>query len=287
MFQGQAFHPFWSFGGALVRSLFFRQHQAIGGMGAFGQGLFSTDLELFQSVLANRLQHHKAGFTPAWLDLLRKTFIDHGCHAIEQIQIKIASGIAHGFRAFQRASAHEHRESPEKLLLGGSQQIVAPVNGGAQRLLPLRHVARAAGQQLQPAGETCPHGRGRKNFDPGGCEFDGERQTIEARANFGDRGCIVWSKFKIRLDRDGPLHEQCDRRILCQDLDSGQRLRIRHGQRRHRKFMLSVHVQRCATGDHDFKIGPRRQQPCHHRCSIDQVFEIIQQEQDVRAGGIF
>ena len=185
-------------------------------MGALGQGLLPAGLEFFQSVLANCFQHHEARFALRLLDLLHQALVHHGCHAVEQIQIEIALGVANGFHAFQSASAHEHRQSSEKLLLGGTQQVVAPIHGGAQRLLPLRQVARAAGQQLQPARQARQHGRGRKNFDPRGRQFDGERQTIQTGANLGDRGRVFPVELKIRLGGDGALHEQRDRGVLRQ-----------------------------------------------------------------------
>ena len=58
---------------------------------------------------------------------------------------QIAWGVADRFHAFQIASAHEHGQAAEKLLLGGAQQIVAPIHGGAQCLLALRQVSRSAG----------------------------------------------------------------------------------------------------------------------------------------------
>ena len=99
---------------------------------------------------------------------------------------------------------------------------------------------------------------GRKNFDPGGCELDRERQTIQPGANLGDGGRVFPVKFKIRLGSDGALHEQRDRRVLRQDLNRRHGPRIRQRQRRHRKFMFSVHVQRRATGYQDFEIGTHR-----------------------------
>ena len=56
---------------ALLRSRFFRQHQAVGGMGAFRRGRLSACLQFFQSILANRFQHHEPRFTLRLLDLLR------------------------------------------------------------------------------------------------------------------------------------------------------------------------------------------------------------------------
>ena len=78
-------------------------------MGALCQGLLPACLQLFQSVFANRFQHHEPRFTVRLLDLLQQALVHHGCHAVEQVQIEIAFGVAYSFHAFQIASAHEHR----------------------------------------------------------------------------------------------------------------------------------------------------------------------------------
>ncbi len=192
-------------------------------MGALGQRLLAAGLQLFQSVLANGLQHHESGFTPRRLDLLHQALVHHRRHAVEQVQAQIAFGIAHRFHAFQRASAHEHRQSSEELLLGGIQQIVAPIDGSAKGLLPQRQVSGSARQQVQSARQACPHGRRRKNLDPGGGQFDGERQTIEPDTDVGDVGRVFSRQFKIRLGGDGTFNEQRDRGVL------GQRVRRRAG----------------------------------------------------------
>ena len=78
-------------------------------MSALRQGSLPTYFQLFESVLAKRFQHHEPRFTLPLLDLLHQAFVHHGCHAIEQVQIEIALGVAYGFHAFQIASAHEYR----------------------------------------------------------------------------------------------------------------------------------------------------------------------------------
>ena len=124
---------------------------------------------------------------------------------------------------------------------------------------------------------------GERTFDPGGCEFDRERQTIQPGANLGDGGRVFPVKFKIWLGSDGALHEQRDRRILRQHLNRRHGSRIRQRKRRHRKFMFPVNVQRCATRYQDFKIGTRGQEFRHGRRCLNQVLEIVEQEQHWRA----
>ena len=78
-------------------------------MGPLRQGPLPACLQFFQSVLANRFQHHEARFTLGWFDLPRQAFVHQGCHTVEQVQVEIGFSVAHSFSAFQCASAHEHR----------------------------------------------------------------------------------------------------------------------------------------------------------------------------------
>ncbi len=118
MLQCEAFQPFHIFRAALLRPDLFRQYQAVRGMCTLREGILSACLQFFQSVLANRFQHREARFSLRLLNLLHQTLVHHGRYAVEQVQIEIALRVTHGFHTFQIASAHEHRQSPEKLLLG-------------------------------------------------------------------------------------------------------------------------------------------------------------------------
>ena len=108
VFEREASQPFRTFPAARLGSLLFCQHQAVGGMGAPCRGLFPACLQFFQSVLANRLEHPEPRFSIRLFDLLHQAFVHHGRHTIEQVQIEVTFGVAHGFHAFQIAS-REHR----------------------------------------------------------------------------------------------------------------------------------------------------------------------------------
>ena len=69
--------------------------------------------------------------------------------AVEDVDAQVLAGVADGFRALERAAAGEDREAAKERLLGRRQQVVAPLDRPAQRLLAFRQVARAAGQQLE------------------------------------------------------------------------------------------------------------------------------------------
>ena len=252
-------------------------------MRAFGCRFFAVHRQFFQGVLANSFQHREAGFSIRRRSLQHQAFIEHRSHTVEQVQIEIAPGVANRFDALQIAAANEDRETPEEFLLGGIQQLVAPIHGCTERLLALREVARPAGQQLQPAGEPGQQGSWRKNLYPGGGEFDGQGQSIEPRANFGD-GCGVFTvQLKVRLGCHGALDEQRDGGVARQIFDRRHLQWIRQRERRNGKFVFAVKVQRGPAGNQNFQVGTHGQEFGHGGRRRKQVFEIIEQQQHRRA----
>ena len=134
------------------------------------------------------------------LDLLHQAFVHHGRHTIKQVK----SRSPWCRRRLPRLQACIRLQTPiifGKVSARRIQQIVAPIDGSAKSLLPLRQVSRSARQQLQLAGQACPHGGWRKNFDARGGELDGERQAVQPGTNLSNRGCVFLVQFKIWLDR--------------------------------------------------------------------------------------
>jgi hypothetical protein len=89
-------------------------------------------LELIERVLANGLEH-----VVATLAITQQALLDQ---CIERVDVSAGDLLG----ALKRASAHEHAESGEHLLLAGGQQVVAPVEGCAQRALAIGHVPSPA-----------------------------------------------------------------------------------------------------------------------------------------------
>src|SRR5205807_1808610 len=62
IFDRQAFQPDRPTHATLLGGLFFCQHQAIGGVGTLRRGLLPAGLQAFESVVANRFEHHEPRF---------------------------------------------------------------------------------------------------------------------------------------------------------------------------------------------------------------------------------
>src|SRR5688572_10402016 len=82
------------------------------------------------------------------LGALQQTFIEQRNQNIQQV-VEISVTMADVRSAFNRKAAHKHREPSEQFLLGSVQQTIAPVDRASKCLLPLRQIARAAGQEIE------------------------------------------------------------------------------------------------------------------------------------------
>ena len=113
----------------------------------------------------------------------------------------------------QRPTALEDREPVEHPLLGLRQQLVAPVDGGAQRLLPFFGGAGAGGEQGEPVREPLGHLDRRQRRYPGGGELEGERDAVEGPGDGTDRAQVVGVEQQPGAHGAGPFGEQLRRRV--------------------------------------------------------------------------
>ena len=117
---------------------------------------------------------------------------------------------AHRLRGRQVAAAGEHRQPLEDALLVVEEQLVAPVDDGAQRLLAGQRRARPAGQQPEPIVQPGGDLGDRERPGAGGRQLDGERQTVESGADVGDRRVV--RRRRARAARRRPVARATKRR---------------------------------------------------------------------------
>src|SRR5207249_2943002 len=89
---------------------------------------------------------------------------------------------ADGLGGFDRKAADEDGEALEQHAVRWVQEVVAPVDDVAERLLPEGMVTRAFCQQRQAALQSCSQRLGREELDAGRRELDGHRQAVQAPA---------------------------------------------------------------------------------------------------------
>ena len=68
----------------------------------------------------------------------------------ERQRLVLAARTAHGGSGFERRAGRKHGEASEEPALVLVQQVVAPVEGRAQRLLASGEIVRAAAEDAQP-----------------------------------------------------------------------------------------------------------------------------------------
>src|SRR5207248_1993358 len=83
-------------------------------------------------------------------------------------------------------AAGEDREACEQALPVRIEEVVAPLDRGAERLLALGRFARSAGEQRQPLLEPRQQLIRRQDADAGGGKLDRERQSVEPAADLCD-----------------------------------------------------------------------------------------------------
>ena len=143
----------------------------------------------------------------------------------------------------EREAAGEDAELRRTASGRGVEQVVAPADRGAQRLLALRRVARAGAQQVQAAREAVEDLGGREDLGAGGGELDRQRQAVELRADLLDARVAV-VELQARVDGAGAAQEQ----------RGGGLAR----ERAERQLVLGGEPQRRAAGDDELRSAARR-----------------------------
>jgi len=169
-------------------------------------------------------------------------------------------GVADRRDVLQRGRAHEHSQPREQGPLAGAQQVVAPGQGGAQRALALRQVARSVHQfgetalqaRQQRLGREDPHARRR--------ELDGQRQPVQPDTDRRHVGRVPLGEGEVGAHRLRALHKEGNRREARDRGRVGAVRRGGQGQRRHGEGVLAAHAQRGAAGHQRHDAGARPQQ---------------------------
>ena len=133
-------------GGVQFRIPFLRQDQTVGRMGAARGRLLAAIDQAFEGIFANRFEHGETRLGFGAVHALHQIFVHQRGQAFKEIDAQVAARVADGLGRLQRASADEDGKAAKQSLLGFIQQIVAPVDGLAERLLTFRQVERTAGE---------------------------------------------------------------------------------------------------------------------------------------------
>ena len=106
------------------------------------------------------------------------------------------------------------------------EQIVAPIDERAQRLLPRQDVAAAAGEHAEALVEPLAQLARAEHLDARRGELDGERDAVEPPADVGDDRRVLVGQRETVVGGARPLDEERDRRVAA--IDIGRRDALRH-----------------------------------------------------------
>src|ERR1044072_8606016 len=85
-------------------------------------------------VLANSLQHREAQLA-GHFSLPQQILVQKHLDGLRRVNAQVAIRIAYGYRALDRAAAHEHRQPAEERALPIFEQVVTPIYGATKGAL--------------------------------------------------------------------------------------------------------------------------------------------------------
>src|SRR5215831_16181019 len=104
-------------------------------MRAPGEFQLPSLLQAFAAVFADRLERREARLAIGGAALAEEALVHQRGDGFEDIGVEVFLRIADSFRGLESADTGEDGEPAEELLFGGRQQVVAPVDGAAERTL--------------------------------------------------------------------------------------------------------------------------------------------------------
>ncbi len=199
----------------------------------------AAGFEALEGVGADRLQHREARLAVGLFLLAEHVVVDQRREAGQETLVT-ADGLGGG----ERAAAGEDGEAREECLLVRAEQVVAPVDRRAERLLARGHVPWAAGEEVEALLEPGEQRLRREQLGARGRELDRERESVEADADLGDRGRVRVGDGEVGLDGPGAFDEERDRLVLRERRDRRQVRRVGQVERRHLVLVLARRGER-------------------------------------------
>ena len=146
--------------------------------------------EPLERVLADRLQHAHARDRWPSSSTASRLCLASDSTSVEQVDGDNPARILVGadrLDGVEGGAAAKDAESGKKRLLRRFEEVVAPVDRGAERLLPCGEIARSAGEEGQARLQPCQELRGRQEPGARGGQLDGQRQPIQTAGRWRRR----------------------------------------------------------------------------------------------------
>ena len=194
------------------------------------------------------------------------------------------------------AAGQDRGPRPHQLLVFGAE-FMAPVDGRAQCPVAGQGGGGAGGEEAVAVVEAFHEFVDAEDAHPDGGQFDGERQSVEAAAEPGDRGPVVGGEPEARDDGGGPVGEEGEGRVV---LGAGERLsggprtgrqvvvRVGDGQRPYVHQVFLGQTEPVTAGGEDADAGGAAQQGGDEvGAGLQQVLAVVEDEQEAPVAGLF
>lgn len=180
-------------------------------------------------------------------------------------------------------AAPEDRQALEDDLLVLAEQVVAPVEGRAQRPVTGGSRARTGLEQREPLAQASQELLGGEGRDARGGELDRQRQPVEPAAHLGDRRGVRGLELEPRRAALRAVDEQPDGVGPAHRLHPEVQARVGQAHRRHVVRHLARDAQRLAAGGQHAQARARRQQVGDpHGRLLGDVLAVVDHQQAAR-----
>ena len=169
-------------------------------------------------------------------------------------------------------------------VLGLVEQVPAPVDHRAQRLVARQRRTAAAGEQPEPVVQAAGDLRRGHRAQAGGGQLDRQRHAVEPAAD-GEHRAEVGLDGEAGPHGGAPVGQQAYGRIVEHFLDGDARVVVRERQRRHRPQRLPRDAERLAAGGEDAHARAVGQDAVGEPgARVDQVLAVVQHDQQPLVG---
>ena len=138
--------------------------------------------------------------------------VDQVGEEVEDLELYRRSGTLllphHRLRRLEVEAARKDSQAAQGDLLGGGEQVVAPVHRRRQRLVPGHSSADPSGEQPEALIQSPGQVLGAEDPDAGGGELEGQGDAVEAPADLGDGGGVGLARTEAGLGPSCPLAEE-------------------------------------------------------------------------------
>ena len=246
-----------------------------------GGGQLIVRGELLDAVFADRLEHPVTRHAAIGEDEERA--VDQRCQDVEHLIGAEAVAGTDRRGTLRGDPRREYGHPPGDQPLVFAQEIPAPVDDGAQRLLAGQRGAAASRKQPEAVVEARGDLGNGQRAQPRSRELDRERQAVEAPADLDDAAHVRCVDRESRRSGGRAIREELGGGVLARNVRVG--VGGRHAEGRDHHQLLAGDAERLPAGRDDPKPRTVREQLVgEHRRRGDDVLAVVEDEDRLALG---